>query len=153
MKLVKYQKEAIVKAIMADVPRVDENVRIKEVQQKLVAAMSKEAQELYAVRPKALCKQWLASYDINTDRRGQDFIVGDADVDKVIAVYKEEQNVRSKAHNKLSMAVHACTTLKQLHDRLPEFKKYYPTEAQPNKNVPALMDVAADLCKLGWPKK
>lgn len=101
MKLAKYQKDGIVKAIMNDVPRVDDDKRIKEVQDKLVKAMSKEAQKLYALRPMALAKQYIASYKINTDRRSGGFIVGDADVEKVLAPYEAEYETRRRVYAKV----------------------------------------------------
>jgi hypothetical protein len=66
--------------------------------------------------------------------------------------YKDEDEKRQRTYYQLKSAIESCTTIKQLNDRLPEFKKYFPTVEKPVANMPALTNVVADLSKLGWPK-
>jgi hypothetical protein len=73
-------------------------------------------------------------------------------LEKALAPYETEDNKYRDAKLNLQNAIMACTTLKALETTFPEFKKYFPTETQPTKNLPALANVVADLSKLGWPK-
>ncbi len=149
MKLTKYQKEAIVRAIMADIPEVNELHIFGKVQADLIAAMSPLAQELHAKSPDALKRE--SVYDIGIGY-GWSAVVGDAEVEPILKPYRVAYKERQRAWNALSAAVHSTSTLKQLQTLLPEFVKYMPTENEPTKNLPALTNVVADLVKLGWPK-
>jgi hypothetical protein len=151
MKLTKYQKEAIVRAIMNDTPRKDEKTAKEEIQAALVKAMSPECRKLYKKTPKALRDARVSGYDYGFDY-SFDVIKGDADIEPILAPYRAARDARNKARDQLYSAVMAHSTTKALLKALPEFEKYYPTEAQPAKNLPALANVMADLTKLGWPK-
>jgi len=150
MKLTTYTKQAIVSSILNDLPTIDTPKEKVKMQEALVKAMSPEARKLYKTHPKALLNQHISGYHYGLDMHCM-FICGDADVHDVLKPWRDAQDLRNLAKSKLASAVNSCSTLKQLSDRMPEFARYYPTEAQPTKNLPALIDVAADLCKLGWP--
>lgn len=156
MKLNKFEKQAIVRAIMADVPEVDKDKRRATIQAEVVKLMSPAVHKVYNTVPFALRKQHIGDLVYNgTNWDARDIVAGDvseADIKKVCLPYKEEDTKRHDAYAALTGAVEACSTLKQLKERLPEFEKYYPTEAQPTKNLPALANVVADLARLGWPK-
>lgn len=156
MKLDKYAKLSIVRAIMADVPKPDKAARRVKLQAAIVKAMSPEVRKVYNKTPDALKTHYFS--DLVYDGFGQtrDLIVGDVSDDKLKELakpYKDEDEARHEAHLKLECAVMSCSTLAALKKRLPEFEKYYPTEQQPSKNLPALANLVADLSKLGWPKK
>jgi len=156
MKLNKFQKQAIVRSIMADVPKVDRAKRRATIQAEVVKLMSPAVRKIYNTAPFALRKQHVGDliYDgVNWDAR--DVIAGDVaekDIKVICEPYKAEDDARYKAERSLTGVVEACSTLKQLKDRLPEFTKYYPTEGVSTANLPALANVVADLSKLGWPK-
>jgi hypothetical protein len=157
MKLTKLQQEAIVRAIMQDVPKPDKAKRYVVVQAAIVKAMSPECRKVYNKTPKALATQYLGDliYD-NVNWASRDVVVGDVSkdvVETIVKPYVEEDAKYSQARRQLEIAVRGCTTLKQLEKALPEFKKYYPKEDAPSANLPALANVVADLSKLGWPKK
>lgn len=157
MKLTKLHQEAIVRAIMQDVPKPDKTKRFAVVQEAIVKAMSPDCRKVYKKTPTALVKQYLGDliYD-SVNWSSRDVVVGDVPksvIDTIIKPYVEEDEAYAKARRQLESAVKGCTTLKALETALPEFKKYYPTEAQPTKNLPALANVVADLSKLGWPKQ
>ena len=155
MKIGKWDKEAIVNAIMADVPKVDKAKRKEEIQAAIVKAMSPEARKLYKVCPEALRTYCIGDLIYNGTWSSRDVIVGDVNEEKrqeIVKPYKDEDQKRYDAKQSLKAAIMACSTLKQLKERLPEFEKYYPTEAKPVVNLPALANVVADLSKLGWPK-
>lgn len=157
MRITKWDKQAIVKAIMADVPAIDMKKRHEEIQAEVVKLMTPECRKVYKAMPDAL-REYNAgnllydgySWSSRSIVRGD---VAEKELKKVLAKYETEDETRSKAKHALVGAIEACSTLKQLNDRLPEFKKYFPTEQKPVANLPALANVVADLSKLGWPKK
>lgn len=153
MRLTKYDKQAIVRAIMADVPKPDRAKRGPLLQAAIVKAMSPDVRKVYNKSPKALRTKYIGSF-VN-DYGSRDMIVGDVDastLEALVKPYEAEDQARREAEYKLKTAVDACGTLKQLETRLPEFKKYFPTAEAPATNLPALANVVADLSKLGWPK-
>lgn len=151
MKLTKYEKEAIVRAIMQDVPTKPDTVLKAEIQAAFVAGMSAPVLKLYKTHPKALKTESVSSWDSPWAYRA-DFIVGDAKVAEVMKPFKAQKEARDDAQSKLSAAVGGCNTLAQLKKLLPEFISYFPSETEPTKNLPAVANMVADLSKLGWPK-
>lgn len=156
MKLNKFQKQAIVRAIMADVPKADKAKRRAAIQAEVVKLMSPDVRKVYNTVPSALRTQHVGDlcYD-GSSWASRDVIAGDVsekDIKVICEPYKAADEARYKAECSLAGVVEACSTLKQLKGRLPEFAKYYPTEEAPTANLPALANVVADLSKLGWPK-
>jgi hypothetical protein len=156
MKLTKYDKQAIVKAIMADVPKPDKNKRRADLQTAIVKAMSPAVRKVFRESPGALRSEHVGDLISNGTWDSRIIVVGDVAADVLEAIlkpYKDEDDAIYAAHNKLRGAVDSCNTRKALMDRLPEFEKYFPAEGAPiSKNLPALANVVADLSKLGWPK-
>ena len=156
MKLNKYQKSAIIRAIMADVPKPDKEKRHAAIQAEVVKLMSPAVRKVFNTTPSALRTQWIGDLAYNgADWATRDVIAGDVgekDIKALCEPYKAEDDTRYRAECSLAGVVEACSTLKQLKGRLPEFEKYYPTEEAPTANLPALANVVADLSKLGWPK-
>ena len=158
MKIDKYVRQSIVKAIMADVPAPDRSKRHADLQAALVKLMSPPARKVYSATPKALATYHTGESTYNgTDWNTRTVVIGDVTGDKLNALlkpYEAEDEAHRIAAQRLRSAVDSCTTRKQLMDRLPEFEKYYPAADVPmSKNLPALANVVADLAKLGWPKK
>lgn len=156
MKLTKYQKESIIRAIMQDVPKPNKGIRRQEIQNAIVKAMSPESRKLFKLRPKALRTDHIGlAYD-GVTYNSRELVIGDVDskkLDEILDKYKKEDESIFDAQQKLSSAIMSCSTLAQAKKMFPEFDKYMPTEEQPTKNLPALANVVADLSKLGWPKK
>ena len=154
MRIDKYTKQAIVRSIMQDVPPVDKDKRYIDLQAAIVKAMSPEVRKVFKSTPGALRTQYVGDL-CSIGYGSRELVVGDVHKDTVEALakpYRDEDKARHEAKCKLQSAIEACSTLKQLNDRLPEFKKYFPTEQPPTKNLPAIANVVADLSKLGWPK-
>jgi hypothetical protein len=154
MKLNKLTKQAIVRAIIQDLPPIDKEARALAVTDAIVKAMSPEVRKLYKTKPKALRTQSVA-YTNAYRLWGNDIVVGDVTDEQIKAIitpYKQQEEERDAMHRKLTAAFEGISTLKQALTMFPEFKKYMPTEAEPTKNLPALANVMADLSKLGWPK-
>lgn len=157
MKITKLQKEAIVRAIMNDVPKPDKSKRKDAVQAILTKAMTPECRKVFLRSPEIFKYTYVS--EISYPEGGwssRKVVVGDAPsvtLPNAIAAYKAEDAKHEEAYKNLKNAIMACTTLKALETTFPEFKKYFPTAAQPTKNLPALANVVSDLSKLGWPKK
>ena len=157
MKIDKYVRQSIVRAIMADVPKPDKTKRRADLQAAIVKAMSPEVRTVYKRNPGALKTHYFGDliYDSH-DWKTRDLVVGDvtnAKLDELSKPYKDEDEAIHKAHNKLAGAIEGCTSRKALMTRLPEFEAYFPAEEAPlSKSVPALANMVADLSKLGWPK-
>lgn len=156
MRITKYDRQAIVKAIMADVPAANKKQRHADIQADVVKLMTPECRKIYKTTPDALRDHYVGdvcydgiSYVTRHIVRGD---VSEKSIGELLSKYEKEEDLRNAAKRQLEGAIEACTTLKQLNDRLPEFKKYFPTEEKPVANLPALTNVVADLSKLGWPK-
>lgn len=67
---------------------------------------------------------------------------------------REQQEQRCELKSKLKGIIQSCSTLKQAKERLPEFVKYLPAERgkTDTSNLPAVANLVADLTNLGWPK-
>ena len=155
MKFNKYTKQAIVRAIIQDVPPIDKEARATAIKEAIIKAMSPEVRKLFKTHPAAL-RMRSVEYTNPFRQWGNDVTVGDvtdAQIKAIIAPYEKQEVERAQAERKLMFAFEGINTLKQALTTFPEFKKYYPTEAEPTKNLPALANVMADLSKLGWPKK
>lgn len=154
MRLNTYTKQAIVSSIINDVPKLDEAALKDSIQAALVAAMTPDVQRIYKTKPDVLRRERIPSYEVGV-LVAFDTIVADlkgADVRKVLKPFRDAHEERQRIMRQVTSAINTCVTLKQLTTLLPEFKKYYPTEEAPTKNLPALANIVADLSKLGWPK-
>lgn len=155
MRLNTYTKQAIIRAIIQDIPPIDSEARARAVKEAIVKAMSPEVRKLFKTHPSAL-RTSSVRYANPLRTWGSDTVVGDVTDKQIAAIvkpYEAQEEERAQAERKLSHAFSGINTLKQALATFPEFKKYYPTEAEPTKNLPALANVMADLSKLGWPKK
>jgi hypothetical protein len=155
MKFNKHTKQSIIRAILHDVPPIDKEARATAIKEAIIKAMSPEVRKLFKSNPKALRTDQVM-YTNPLRNWGYDVVVGDVTQDQIKAIlapYEKQEEERLNAESRLSHAFAGINTLKQALTTFPEFKKYYPTEAEPTKNLPALANVMADLSKLGWPKK
>lgn len=155
MKFTKLIKQSIVRAIIQDIPPIDKEARALAVNAAIVKAMSPEVRKLFKTHPAAL-RTTSVAYTNPFRHWGNDVTVGDvtdAQIKEIIKPYEKQEEERAQAERRLLHAFEGINTLKQALTTFPEFKKYYPTEAEPTKNLPALANVMADLSKLGWPKK
>jgi hypothetical protein len=158
MKIDKYVRQSIVRAIMNDVPKPDKAKRREDLQGAIVKAMSPAVRKVFKTTPDALKTHYFGDLIYDENRwSSRELVAGDVSEDKLEELakpYKDEDEAISAARSKLEGAIEGCTTRKALMTRLPEFEKYFPAEGAPmSKNLPALANVMADLSKLGWPKK
>jgi len=155
MRINKWDKQSIVKAIMDDVPKPDKYKRRNELQAAVVKLMSPVCRKLFKTTSTALARYHVGDLISEWGHETRYIVCGDVPEEKIKELtqkYWDEEKAHDAARRSLKCAVEACTSLKQLNERLPEFKKYFPTEEKPVANLPALANVVADLSKLGWPK-
>lgn len=154
-RLTKWDKESIARAIINDVPKIDKEKRRADIQAALVKAMSPECRKIYNRTPNALRSLHIGDLTYTGSRwDSREVVIGDvpkANADAILEPYMKEDAERAKVGRNLQAAIMACSSVKQLNERLPEFKKYYPTMDKPVTTLPALANVVADLTKLGWP--
>lgn len=157
MRLNQSQKAGIIRAILLDVPKPDKTKRHADLQEAVVKKMTPACRKVYQATPKALATTHTGDTTYNgVNWNTRSVITGDVSEDTLKALlkpYDDMDEEYGKVQSKLTCAVNACSTLKQLETMLPEFKKYFPTETEPTKNLPAVANLVADLTKLGWPKK
>lgn len=152
MKLNQFQKDAIVAAIFQDVPTPNRDDIEAAIQAEIVKAMSPDVRRVYKKTPNALARG--ESHYCIFERRSVRFIVGDADEKGIIAPWVEAKKKYDDAKLSLRSAIQACSTLKQLQDRLPEFAAYFPSEDKPTPNLPQIANLMTTMMQLGWnPKK
>ena len=79
-------------------------------------------------------------------------IVDEKTLEAITKPYRDAEKARGDLYQKLKGVIEACTTLKKLKELLPEFEAYFPTEAEPTKNLPAVANLVTDMMQMGWPK-
>ena len=156
MRLDKYAKSAIVRAIMADVPKPDVKAYRKSIQAEVVKLMSPAVRKVYKECPEALVKEYNCDLYDGVDWESRYIVLGNVTKDQLNAACKPLEDAikaREKVQSDLRGVVESASTLKRLKELLPEFVKYMPTEAEPSKNRPAVANLVTDMVKLGWPDK
>ena len=148
MKLTKYDKQAIVKSIMNDIPKPNVDKLHADMQTALVKAMGPACRRMYATDPRALRVERIG-YDYGLEW-GREIVAGDANVEVVLRPFRDAHKQRQNIKEKLEKAVESCTTRKAFIDRFPEFSKYAPPEPGKCSTLPAVSNVVGDLVKLGW---
>jgi hypothetical protein len=153
MKLTKYHKEAIVRAITADIPEPDTSDYVEKVKAFIYKNMSKECRALFRKSPASLATAYLQVPNRVSTRT---YVRGDVD-NKQLQEYVSELNApfrkRTAALTKLEAAVTACNTRKQFVDTFPEFSNYAPPEEGKCTTLPAVANVVAELIKVGFVPK
>jgi hypothetical protein len=148
MKLTKYDKDVMISAIERDLPEIDDS---EAIQAALEKAMSPLCRKLYKLTPKALKTSYAYSNHFLQGGSGREYYVGDADFDAATEPFKDKCKQREATRSKVSAAIHACTTLKQLQERLPEFVRYAPVELTKSANALVVQSPVNELKALGWP--
>lgn len=173
MKLTKYHKEAFVKAVLDDVPRIDYTEKIRAlVLEDSINQLPKGLQE-FAKDPKTtdfITAQWKQIDKPRTDNGRWNGSIGctikgatneytpskkaQALLDKWMPALIEQDAVKNKLQTDLTLAIAGCTTLKQAQEAFPELKKYLPSITPKGDQVPAPLykNVLMELAKAGFPK-
>lgn len=152
MNLNKFDKAAIVRNIMADVPKPDQATVEKELQAALVKGMSAPVRKLYnAGNTKALRSAHFGS-DVGLEW-GKSLVAGDADAELIAEPFRQARREYNALKDRLRASIEGVRTRKQFVDRFPEFSMYAPAEPGKSTNLPAVANVVADLVKFGWVQK
>lgn len=166
MKLTKYDRQAFVKAVMADIPKEDYREQARKVLlQDSIEALPKKLQD--AARDPT-CKDYLETGNYYLQAFNNSFTVYDKrwsghytasatakkKLDELCSLHVAQKEKLDAVEQKLVASIEACTTLKMAKERLPEFEKYLPQDRTPEKGayLPAVANLVADLATLGWPK-
>lgn len=171
MKLNASQRQAFVLSVMADIPKVDFHQQfeklIKEdmlaVAPPVVAALLKDKEYAYILftggsnirLPEIAECNYVRSVSSVSIYRGYKISAEAAKKAKTLyLVANKQESLLSEMTEKIEAAILGCSTLKMALAVMPEFAKYLPTEADktPGAMLPMVANLAADLCKMGWPK-
>lgn len=165
MKLTKTDKEAFVRAVMADVPAVDYN----EVCRALCMAwaisnMPGEVRTAYERfpdyfenrhlgTPYSLSDVWVPM-STGLDKSERAYVELMLELEKLAVNAKRQQAKICDLRDKLKTSIACCNTLKQAQERLPELVSYLPADRENTgiKNLPAVINPIAELTAAGWPK-
>lgn len=174
MKLTKIHREAFIRGVMRDVPKVDYQTQVEAViSADIIATAPKKVAAVYEdlkLRP-YVCSGRSITYaytDAKGNRRAFHSYTGLQSVavikdyepsvdavtklDAILDAAKIQGNQRNELRTKVYNAIWGCNTLKQAQEQLPEFLKYLPIEIKPGTTL-AVQNPALDLKKYGWPEK
>lgn len=74
-------------------------------------------------------------------------------VEPIAKDWVEQEGRLYGLRQKLRTVADSCSTTTKLAEAFPEFARYLPqTDAEGTRNLPALANVVADFVKAGWPK-
>lgn len=166
MKLSNYVKDAVISAIMQDVPQVDYSRQAEK--------MFRDA--LYAVLPDAV-KALLSTpegYRLDSGRVVLPSPVTDSiwvrgavekdgekvseatrnEVHRLMDLHYKQKKERTALRNKLRNGIYGVNTRAQFIKTFPEFEKYMPAAPEkPSSNLPVDTTVVSSLMQAGWPAK
>lgn len=172
MRLTKYQREAFVRAVLNDVPKIDYESAVR----KLVSDdnLAHLPEKVKAIASDPNLRQYVRTSwhheSISTPMRltvGAVIIEGHErdwkpspaakqEIKAVMEKWAEQAWKLKELEGKVSRAIWSVTTIKQAKASLPEFAKYLPEEPEkgksPNLPAPIIANLLADLSSVGWPK-
>lgn len=168
MKLTNSIRNAFIRSVMDDVPKIDHSEAIRKLVVEDLA--SKLPTKIKAIWDDKELRHWVVTdYSfwgdtIVTYPSAQKYPYSikpplsekvQLEVDALTQARSEQDKVRDALESKLKNAVYGCNTRKQLAELLPEFEKYLPEDEDKaiNQNLPAVANLTVDFTKAGWPKK
>lgn len=160
MKLTNSMRSAFVRAVMADVPKIN-------YQEQILKLMLEDAENQLPVEIRSLWKNEATKGFIRTKEvyeagtyvrvpateRFKFSVKCSESLDKLGASLAAQEKVLKGLETKLTSVAASCTTRQQLLDSLPEFEKYLPEDSiAACRSLPAITNVVSDFRKAGWPK-
>lgn len=155
MRLNKHHKEAIVRAILQDVPQIDYETQIDDfVAKALYKNAPKEIQTVWD------CKKLRGWLRPTRNHEGDVYhMLGNSSIDgadlarlKELRTKRKEQFEQLLAlERKLKASIESCRTRKQFVDRFPEFEKYAPIAEGTTDYALATANLIKELTASGWP--
>ena len=162
-----YMRDAFVQAVLDDVPTIDYDEQARAIAQKwAISQIPAKLRVLHKEHP-----DWFKTETLDMPGRlnncGIVTNLGWSDLTKAtkadktfwdslqaLASQKHAQlNSRKDLETKVKSAISMCSTVKQAHEKLPEFAKYLPEpDAPQDRSVPVIANLVSDLTAAGWPK-
>lgn len=163
MRLTNYQRDAFITNVMNDVPSIDYDEQIRTtVVEHFVSLLPPKVRAVwddkkargylttahsYAGRVGATVPYYCRHTESADDERAR------AAAAHLCEARKAQLETRTALRSSLHGVAYSVTTRKALAEKLPEFEKYLPPEAETSTNLPALANVLTDFIKAGWPKE
>jgi hypothetical protein len=166
-------RDAFVAAVMADVPKIDYEQRIRDAVSKLCEKATPPAVKKMLASEEL--NHWVNKVHINLNHynlKGKiDFpneqvslvihgpgtewfheLAGDA-ISTIAAEWRKSIETRARLKSSLIAVTSNCTTTTQVAEAFPDFARYLPqSEADAARQLPAIANVVDDFAKAGWPK-
>lgn len=163
-RLTNEMRDSFIRRVMADVPTVDYDQKIRDAVNKAVqAALPKEVKKLLADEQTrgfvntngahVEAPEYVFFSDIPSC--GRDWLqkIADAAAEPFLKPWEDQKKRDDELSTRLRSIAYHCNTVKKLADALPEFAAYMPKdESDAIKTLPAIANVVADFVKAGWPK-
>lgn len=159
MKLTRTLRQAFVRAVIGDVPKIDYLTQACDTAMKFgVAGLPGDVKAIYKVAPEFIAIQkayvshlgyvYFPGKDNLTDKQ-------QAELDQLSDKAAAQREAHRELEEKLIGVANSVQTVKALKELLPEFAKYMPDETGSTMNLPAIAiaNVVADFVKAGWPDK
>lgn len=158
MKLTISDRDAFVRSVMDDVPKVNYDLQlIQAINEEVLAqapaklvAIAKDKTLKHLLNRSLYTKigRW-SGYIYDIPFNASDALV--ARVNELYSLREGQTKTRSELRQKVEGVIKACSTLKQAKERLPEFEKYLPLnrDGGGTANLPVIANVVADLSKAG----
>ena len=158
-----------VSAVMADVPKIDHETRVRDAVNKAHAAALPHPVKKLLADPELAGFVGVRSETLNSTNglpsnhymsfqlaaptdKWLEKVVADA-AEPLLKEWRDETERLKELKTKLHAVANSCSTTTKLAEAFPEFARYLPqTEAEGTRNLPALTNVVADFVKAGWPK-
>jgi hypothetical protein len=162
MRLTKSDKEAFVRAVMADVPMIDYDDQAGRLLQE--AAVKDMPATVFTVYVDTRTRHYLHTERVWTPGclqtahiyHGRGWKPSEelkAKLDELSELKRQQAQAQLEIQSKIQGVINSCTTLKRAQELLPEFAKYLPAERETQaQHAPAITGLVVDLTKLGWPK-
>lgn len=158
MRLTQAIRDAFVRAVMDDLPKIE----YKPMVESMVSSAVKKVQVAAGIgaantdrlKYTSIFVQHIgsiASHGLTQEER--EAIQGMPAVLSLANKSVEQERQRNALRDKLMRAAAGFTTRKQLAEAMPEFEKYLPAdEAAAIRSLPVVTNVVSDFQRAGWPK-
>lgn len=168
MRLTNSSRNAFVAAVMDDVPFIDYNEQARVKVQKFaltklpagVAAALKAFPDWFDVKAHIILPGTLSNCYVAARERSEFDKVLRADkklwaeLEALEKANKDQAATRQALRDKVKGLAHCCATVNALQTRAPEFAKYVSgASSPPDRSVPVVQNIVADLVAAGWPKR
>lgn len=170
MRLTNNLRDAFVRAVMLDVPKVDYDEKIRAAAPAVIKKYT--PQKLRPLVDNPELDSWLRKGYVHLggvsvqcitpeDKWGSDSpyrafvdaIAADPTIAPLIAANKAQTAKANELRSKLKQVAYSVNTRKALVAALPEFERYLPAEeGAALRTLPAIANVVSDFVQAGWPK-